>query len=264
MSKHIKREVVFDDDDYTPFWHDKETPTVEDLSKFVGLSDKKPGKRSYDIEHVTTTNLHAWKTRPVCLYIYIYSSSVSSAALFKLVTKHLLKPKEKDRSGAPSNLATLELANRLKEIHCQRYETSEINWQIWANDIMGKDAHEREQLVTDPPPPSLIHLFVHRRRNSVERSGSPIISLPISNTISNTFLTELSQFREKIDTAMRLHEELGDVLLALSEEYKALELRCDINQNLVSSMELASRPQETQSSAAFSNNVLDIDDLDHI
>lgn len=263
VEKHIKREVVFDEQ-YKPSWHENEVSTFEDLSKFVGFADKKPGKRSYEFQSITTSNLQAWRNRPVCLHIYVFSSSVSSANLYKAVCKELLKPKETDRSGAPSNLITTELANRLKEINVGRYTTtSEIHWDLWANDILGSDAHIREELINGPPPASIIHLFRHVRRNSIETTEPQNVNLPISQAISQDFVRELSNINGKIDNALQLHKELGEALVALYDEFRALTLRCGINQSLVSSMGQAARPVETQSSSDFLNNIHDAVDVDH-
>lgn len=38
--------------------------------------------------------------------IHVYSSSVSSASIYKAVIKDLITPKDKDRSGAPKTSAT--------------------------------------------------------------------------------------------------------------------------------------------------------------
>lgn len=264
VALHIKREVVFDED-YIPSWHEKEFPDMDDLNKFVGFADKKPGKRVYNLENITTANLQAWRNHPVCLYIYLYSGSVSSATLFKTVQRVLLKPKQKDRGGAPSNLVTAELSKRLKELHGHRYHTSsDIHWDLWANDLLGSEAHTQEQAINDPPPDGLLHLFTHVRRNSIERTGpSSNIHLPISEGINEDLFAELSFLRGKLESVFDAYTALGDAMKDLLNAFTALTMRCSINQDLVSRMSAGAAAEETSSSQGFSINIERSTDTNH-
>ncbi|ETV89918.1 hypothetical protein H310_15241, partial [Aphanomyces invadans] len=151
---HLKREVEFDGD--TPLWAPSEAPQRDDVNRFVYFYP--PNKRTMELDSITLSTLRSWRNGKVWLHIHKYSNAVSSKARWVLVEKNLIAPAERDRAGAATTASLFDLKRRLRELH-PNFQSHDINWHLWANAIQSSEAHLQEGMMTQPPPPHLIHLF---------------------------------------------------------------------------------------------------------
>jgi len=76
-----------------------------------------------------------------------------------LARRILINPTVTDSAGAASNIELDNMVGLLKAKHSDNLQASDINWAIWANDILQKPRHSHEMLANSGPPTTLTHLF---------------------------------------------------------------------------------------------------------
>lgn len=154
---YLIREVIFDKKNDVEEWDAaKETPTEEDLHKFVTIYDPKL-KVVYKLEStygrtLTQANLERWnKTPNLVLNIFPFTTSVSTMERLQNLKKTFFD------WNSVSWKATEKLIDRLKNIHSKKLISNDYNWRTWAHYIQGQ---ENKILINQSPPSELSHLFV--------------------------------------------------------------------------------------------------------
>lgn len=165
---HLKREIVFDEDN-KPSWVDR-SPVIADLFKFVTFYYK-VAKRNYSLNDVSGHFLSTWKHREILMYIHKYSTNVGNAKLFGIAERDLLKS-QRDRAGAQNNSMFAEVLAGLKARHGMVYrQAHHLNWDSWASRVcrdMDKSKKDLDVLLSEPPPPDLVQLFVRSEHSSMQ------------------------------------------------------------------------------------------------
>lgn len=229
----LKREVIFNDTD--PQWHDQISPNQEDLDRFVLFYNAK-SRRSVVLNKVTTVTLNHWRSKEVWLYVHVYSMSVSNLTLWKKVQKSLIEPLNRDRAGASTISEMNILVGQLKEIHRLHYQSSHINWIMWANRIQASEPHLKEKMIHSPPPADMLHLFAVAKTSADDRIVDLRQNLSVAKNVNDGMSTGLcrirnlfASIRELQQTILQLQNEQQVQINLLEHELNVMETECDGN-----------------------------------
>lgn len=81
---------------------------MDDVYKYCKIRDT-VGNRKWGLEQITSSQLHGWKDKETLnLFVRVYSISVESASLFKIMNKAFLDNAQYDRAGAATSEAQRE------------------------------------------------------------------------------------------------------------------------------------------------------------
>lgn len=264
----LKREVVFDAES-DPRWHENVLPQEEDMERFILFYDSK-SKRSVTVDKVNMTTLSHWRSKEIWLYIHVYSMSIANLSLWKKVQKTLIEPINRDRAGASTIAETNTLAERLQAIHQLNYQSNHINWLIWANRIQASEAHLREQLMTRPPPPDILHLFAHARTSADDTVTEFRQNLRMAENVNEGVTSGLSRVRILVDDILKIQNAIAELrdeektkIELLNHELKTMEIQSSTTRSLITSMEQVLPATETDFGRQLFSQIQDQDDVDH-
>jgi hypothetical protein len=201
-------------------WMD-EYPVIENICLYVQPVNI-VGHRAIEwSSNMDNARLRALSGKNMKLYIYKYSSNVNSKTSFTKVQKILLNPPETDRSGAASISLNNAMKDKLRSIHEDHYEATDLSWGIWSNFILQKPADRHEDLIGMGPPVDLISLFTPR-------------SIPAQITLSNlrqtnqigidmvdTLLQEIPHVKRCIEDAVKRVDSLERILQIYQRQFAA-------------------------------------------
>lgn len=259
--KYIKKEVIIESPDAEPYFSTTD-PIVDDFEKFILFYDTSCKKvvRS----EVTLNVITHWKKKKMKIYVHPYSTSLANNEIFKFVSKRLLEPFDKDRSGACTNSQIDTIMARLRTINPSRYLAQDINWRLWATFISNSEPHLQEELINSPPPPELIRNFREYPNRSDTVLSSNTENLTVGLHINNEVLTELALMKpgiERIKTNAENH--LNDVN-ELYNRFQSLCVKTQARADLLDAIPRQLPTRETESSAAILEGLDDCEDVDHI
>lgn len=268
IQPYIKQQAVWCENENKLILSDL-TPSFEDLPKFVVFYDKST-KRSTEVDALNVRLLVNWSDKDINLYIYEFSTAVSSRALYLEIKSTLLKAGPRDRGGASANSELFDMAKRLKDVHSKHYRAQDINWRLWANYILKSESYMHDVLCNEPPPSNLIHLFARSSENSDFTVGNLRKNLSLAHTITDATDTDLSQFRttfNQIKSDVTALVEIVQNLTLKIEEFDirltAMENRETTTKKLLNSMETAVGPHEDAFGMALLSEIEEQQDIDH-
>lgn len=79
---------------------------------------------------------------------HINGKAISSKTVHQKMTVAILQPADRDRAGAHSNVALMELTQRLKDTHGLYLSGNVSSWAMWANAIHLASVYKQENMVT--------------------------------------------------------------------------------------------------------------------
>ncbi|XP_062713473.1 uncharacterized protein LOC134290366 [Aedes albopictus] len=258
-SEHLHREIIFaanEDGGSTPQWCSKEKPTLEDLNNFALFQS---GRRYYKVENIQDNKhnlLQNWRNKDISLYLHIYSLSVSNRAMWNTVKEALIEPTERDRSGAASTQALLDLTEELRNTHGGILDAHGMAWTFWANAIQSAPAYKRSSMMQYPPQ-TLAGLFKAKegmRVNAIKRE------LETANNVNDSYHEDIVALRTAFST---LRATVNSHLNALDHRIEMLEMRERTSNNLLNAMRTSVAVQEDEIGKDLRNEITDCPDLDH-
>ncbi|KAH9138681.1 hypothetical protein AeRB84_017009 [Aphanomyces euteiches] len=257
----LKREVVFSDD-LEPTWSNATVPDREDIDKFVLFYP--PSKRTLDFQAIKTNTLQSWLNKQINLLVHRYSNSVSSKAMWNIVERGLIIPAERDRAGAASMSAVMELKSRLKAIHGDTYSSHDIYWHVWANFIHTSEAHIQESLLTQAPPPHIIQLFANTPSNPLIQQRNARLGLQVASNINENFASKFDVMKNLVGSLKRKQNEMNVSLATLESQIDSLQNVSDTNASLIDGFSTSIMPSENEYGRAIIEDIEDANDDDHI
>ncbi len=264
----FKREVVFDADN-DPRWHENILPQEEDMGRFVLFYDSK-SKRSLTLDKINMTTISHWRSKEIWLYIHVYSMSIANLSLWKKVQKILIEPVNRDRAGASTIAEMNTLVARLKEIHRLSYQSNHINWLMWANRIQASESHLRENLMSKPPPPDMLHLFALARTSADDTVTEVRQNLHLAENVNDGVSSGLFRVRNLMDDIMKIQHAISDLrdeektkIELLNYELKTMETQAVTTRSMITSMEQVLPATETDFGRQLFSEIQDQDDVDH-
>lgn len=138
-------------------WDDT-VPCFEECDRFLVFMDKS-AKRNLFPSKLESRHLVSWLSHEMLVIVYKYSETVTTLEQWNQVQSQLLRPLEKDRSGAESVASINQLKEELKQFHGKYLSGDDVNWGCWASWISSKPLDQREDLKNQAPPEHLINLF---------------------------------------------------------------------------------------------------------
>lgn len=265
---NLKREVIFDDQN-NPQWHTNVTPQEEDVERYILFYDLK-SKRSITLDKVNTISLNHWRTKEIWLYVHSYSMSVSNLSPWKKVQKTLIEPVNRDRAGANTIAEMNEIVRRLKEVHKLNYQSSHINWIMWANRIQSSEPHLHEKLLSDPPPPDMLHLFAIVRNPSDNVISDVRHNISVAEGVNKGVGTSLSKIRTLVDDIIKAQTEIDTPQSVvktktelLNHELTTMEVQTTATRSLITSMGDALPATATDFGRQIFSMVQNQEDVDH-
>lgn len=258
-SAYLHREIIFEpnaDGDSSPKWHPKEKPTMEDFNNFALFQS---GRRYYKVENIQDSKhnlLQNWRDKDISLYLHIYSLSVSNRAIWNTVKESLIEPNERDRSGAASTQAVLELTEELRKAHGGVLEAHGMAWTFWANAIQSAPAYQRSSMMQYPPQ-SLAGLFTAKegtRMNAIRRE------LETANNVNDSYHEDIVALRKSFNV---LRASVNTNLDVLDHRIQMLEIRERTSSNLINAMKTSVVVHEDEMGKDLRNQITDCIDLDH-
>ncbi|XP_055591039.1 uncharacterized protein LOC129743105 [Uranotaenia lowii] len=249
----LAREVLFAEDSGNPVatWG-TDNPCFVDLGKFVMLQDSAQ-KRRVKVEKVTSKLLTTWRHREINIHVHIYSNSVSCKSRWEQVQRQLIKSKNPDRAGAPSNQSLLQLANELREKFGNQFTGHSSSWRLWANFINSCPAHERMGRMNELPPYNTLKFFRSAPISEAVQLHTTRQGLLVAENINEGYSRELELIEQDCEQMIALGNRI-------KERISALRSRSSINSNLVSAMSEAVRPEENEHSQSIADRVSDMID----
>lgn len=195
--------------------------------------------------------------------VHVYSLNVSSQAIFKKVQKILIAPREKDKSGAPSNEVVSEVAEQLKEIHKYNLHGADIHWQIWATVILAAEPHRRDVMMHESPPLKVADLFTRARDHSDNVLDKIHQNVAIGRSINDASSDQVKKLREEYDTVKKAFSCLKICIDNMGHRLEILENNLQSNSSLLSGVEVAADVHENDTSLIAYERVEYVEDVDH-
>lgn len=197
--------------------------------------------------------------------------SIGNLTLWKKVQKVLIEPLNRDRAGATNICEMNVVVSQLKEIHRLNYQSSHINWTMWANRIQASEPHLREKMMNSPPPADMLHLFAVARTSADDRMAAIRQNLCVAENVNEGASTGLSRIRSLVDavrelqkTIVQLQKEQDTKIELLEHEVVTLEAQTSTTRSLLNSMERAVPVIETDFGRQVFQQIQDQEDVDHI
>ncbi|XP_058832497.1 uncharacterized protein LOC131690611 [Topomyia yanbarensis] len=235
----LKREVIFTCDERgvaMPVWSSKPIPEEGDFIRFALFNDK-TNHRCYTVDKVTPTLLQNWRNKEIHLLLHVYSLSVNNKSVFKTVREVLLEPEERDKAGAASNQSVAVLAQKLRDIHGDKWEAKDIAWMMWANAIYTSEFHCQERLLHDAPPAHLVKLFSVKEQPRLKaiRRG-----FAVAHSVNAGYHDDVESLREAFEDMQLTAQNMIVKMQSVKRHLEALEQRDRIGDTFISAAEEAS------------------------
>lgn len=252
-SKLTCRQVLFEND--VPQWSDKQEPGFEDIEQFVTMQDTAK-KRVYAISAITARLLTSWRAKSVKIFVYAYSTNIESAGQYQSVMRKLIAPENPDRAGAHSTRDNSALANELRNSH-PHIEGHTSSWLLWANLINSSPGHARERMKqAESPPLELTKYFRWAAVSEAARLQSVHRGMVAAHTVNDSWTREIADVKNDISMAL-------SILQGAMQKMNCMSARGSTNSELLTAMESATRPEETNLSRESASLVTDCEDVDH-
>ncbi|XP_055522793.1 uncharacterized protein LOC129716974 [Wyeomyia smithii] len=260
-AQFITKAVIFKD--FDPKGHstnleaawDNEDPSFESKDKFLIFQDKS-GKRNIAPSDVTSNTLQGWLSKTITVVVYRYSDSVLTAHKYHAVESQLLRPAEKDRAGAESNVSLHKLKETLKVSHGNHLTSDDINWSCWANYISTQPTTMREELINQLPPKHLIALF----RTVPIHSDTVLLrtkfDLRVAENENKAYTRIVGQLKQDCDNLRTLVAVMGRRILEMEQ---LLHDHCD----MITAMRNTVTVEDNEYSQFLASKVTDCTDVDH-
>ncbi|KAJ3223653.1 hypothetical protein HDU81_009051 [Chytriomyces hyalinus] len=179
-------------------------------------------------------------------------SEVSAGLLAKWGTES----DESDQSNAARTAVQVDLVQRLKTTHSARYTAPDISYHLWANYIVSKEPHMREQLIGECPPASLIQHFQCADTDDALHNRMTHTSNLVAIRQNESAIQKFERTIERIKGSKRSLEE------AEAEAEGGL-LALKIRQSVLMDFSMSLQPRETGNSLDLLARVGLQDDIDH-
>lgn len=262
----IKREILVQtdgDDQITASWSDIESPTKEEIDKFLILQDQK-SKRNLTPSCISIATLRAARNKKFSVLVHVFSKNVTSQAVWNNLKSNFLNRESGGKDGGYQDEAVKELAQLLQEKNVHRLTAPTfLPWKQFARYIMKQDISERDKLIQELPPTELMHLFRTIPTNEaiiLDRTHHQIVVAKNVNESHNEDLAKVEECLKNVKATMTL----------LLQQVAELELRVDAmksvangNDRLISAIDLSLQPVETEASLNYADSVTDTYDFDH-
>lgn len=87
----------------------------------------------------------------------------------------------------------------LKQTHKGVFAANVSVWQMWANAIHSAAPHLQDDMISRPPPPHLIHMFIRASTSESEVRESLQRGLQVADNLNDTYAGHLAKIREDFD-----------------------------------------------------------------
>ncbi|XP_062541904.1 uncharacterized protein LOC134209899 [Armigeres subalbatus] len=235
-------------------WEDV-IPGFDDCDRFLVFQDK-INKRNISPSKVDSANLVNWLSKEVSVIVYKYSDSITSLERWHQVEAQLLRPLEKDRSGAESVASINQLKEQLKRIHGKYLSGDDVNWGCWASWISSKTFDQRDDLMNQAPPEHLINLFSSVPVHSDTILEKARLDLQVANTVNGAYSNILRELKND-------YQQLGNVVRTIGERISMLETKQKEYDEMLQAMRNTVAVKENKFSVELARNVTDCLDVDH-
>lgn len=254
--------MVFDDNENPSFKNSE--PNFEDLDKYISFYDK-AHKKAYDLTSLSTKVLVSWKEKPIELYVHVFTASVSSARLFGVVGKKLLRA-ETDRAGARTNAFLQEIIGKLKEHHSRFYRAHNFQWETWAACICKKSESDPltiDRLIQQPPPANIIHLFARAPETGDQQLEEVRQNVSIGAAINADVRKDIEACEACLQKARELMRDLQMCLDDLAKRLESIQLKANARNDIVDVVQTQIRPSESQFGIDLLEEIEDLEDYEH-
>lgn len=215
----LKREIIFIDN--KPYWSAKECPTEDDLDRFLTFFDTR-SRRSFKLASLTMSELLRWNDgRDISLNICEYSTAVSTKSCWLVVEKELLKFAGVSEVVAQNEWQEIE--EELKEVHQDKLKAA--CWKQWAEYISKQEPRMRKNLIKEPPPEGLIHLFTKTEPNRLLKTRCGAHS---DAQVKEALALEVTDLRQSFNPIRKLVLELNAAVDTFEQRLCALEKKCSV------------------------------------
>uniref|UniRef100_A0A8D8NGN9 (northern house mosquito) hypothetical protein n=2 Tax=Culex pipiens TaxID=7175 RepID=A0A8D8NGN9_CULPI len=250
----IKREVMFENG--IPKWAPDEIPGKESAEKFLIVYDVTAHK-SYATTNLTPKKLQKWCNQIVKVFVYAYSKEVETKGQYGDVLKYLINPKNPDRAGANSMREEAALAKELREQN-PHLEGHSSSWLLWATTIYAASAHEQEALKeAQHPPINISKYFRWVGVSEAARLDSVHRGMVVGNTDNYRWSKQIREVKEELHTAF-------NIIQGAIRKVEIMEAESNASIDILSAMESAVQPEESELSQQLASEVTDSIDIDHI
>ncbi|KAJ3196619.1 hypothetical protein HK101_008300 [Irineochytrium annulatum] len=248
---HRRRAVnweTVDDDKVEPQWSPVETPTFEDITKFVMLkckTDRRPGS---GIDDIDVDRLRSWRLKKDLDF-----------------ENKLMKATVRDRAGAPANELLNALASELKNKHRMEFRGVDGAYKEWANWILSQPAHDREQLKEARPPREIIHLFAAVRSSAESQIHHMRAGLGVARSMGTTHSGTINEIVETLEVTMTAFEEMGRRVTGMMGQLNDVveQHRHAVENNIINDISACMRPQESEFGRQLFDGIQEQVDVDH-
>jgi hypothetical protein len=259
---HIKREVIFND--LIPTWSETETPSEEDLPKFVSIFDPK-SRRSYDLSSITNKDLERWNDERILqLNIFVFSNSVKNKKMWDAVEKKLITPADKDRAGAAAEAEIGRMVESLKQIHRHHYVAPYITWRRWADYLLKQPGHSRDAASLDPPPHHLIHLFCRAQTNAEALVADVRQNLSIGEGLNQDFSIDVANLATEFSAIKTFSQELNKAVESFERRLESMTQKVGNTNESLKLFRSAVGVTEDQYGRDLYDNIQEQEDVDHV
>lgn len=257
IEPHLCREIdVSESDGIKVSWSAKEKPDIRDIAKFVYLKDTKR-KNLVKIDQLGEGKIMLnWREKTMNVFVFAYSHSICSVAIWDEVNKCLLQPAKPDRAGAPSNVNLDELIRELKEQN-SHLESHDSGWVQWATAIHATPAHLQEEMKKQMPPADMRGMFWSLPTSESTRLECTRQGLTVAQNIVDNLSSSVLELCDKADQLMTFAFEVKLMAQGMKE-------KLNICRDMVSGMQTSTAPQETILSRSLREQVGDMMDFDHV
>lgn len=199
----LQREILFTADETglrTPNYAEKMLPDRDDLPRYVLLyTDSARSSIRCEQSALSPRMMQGWRDRTIKAYVHIYFLGIRCKDDFTTVKSQLLDTIQRDRSGAPSITVKNQVADSLYDLHKDHLSASRAAWLCWATYISSSPANQRDNLMSEFPPPEYMRLFQTVPTPPEVTLQALRRSLQVASTVNEGYQNEIRQCREASD-----------------------------------------------------------------
>lgn len=255
----LEKEVIVDGENFA--WSADNPTDIDEIDKFIIVYDK-VGRRPHKPSLISTDLLTSLRNKEVNVYFYVYSTSISTKAVYTNFKKALIDPVEKDKAAADTSQRLFEIAGKLKEHHSYHLFAGPMVWNIWANNILSQPSHSHEDLIVQHPPDHILHLFRAVATQDSEIIASNQNGLRVARYVSNTNKNDLKDLRSSVNEVKNVLQILCGAVENLDQKLSVAERMAERENDLVEEMANTMHVDAHLDSFQF-EEVDDLEDMDH-
>ncbi|XP_037030976.1 uncharacterized protein LOC119070651 [Bradysia coprophila] len=253
----IKREVIVKGDEIE--WSEDGVPTQADFANFIILQDR-GGRKAYLFDQINTTILARLRNKHVNVMVHVYGRQICNKSVHGRFVSKLLQPEQRDRANANSTQSLMAMVELLKQTHKGVYAANVSIWQMWANAIQSAAPHLQDEMITRPPPPHLIHMFIRASTSEADIRESMQRGLQVADDLNDVYAGHLAKIREDFD---KIRNEVTRAFEFVDARITSFEDVVNSNRRIVSAMSSAVTPQPNAISMEEERQITDLEDMDH-